>query len=593
MSLRTIVGALTSLMMLTQPAVAASRAPAHASLRTVAEQSGNQRTGRYEEIERLCPAYQQTWPSQVRCFEFGRTPEGRPMLALVASADGLLDAAAAHRAQRPIVLMQGGIHAGEPDGKDAGLLALREMLDGTAAPGALAAATFVFVPVLNVDGHERFGRWNRPNQVGPEEMGWRTTAQNLNLNRDYVKADAPEMQAVLRLLNEWDPILYVDLHVTDGAQFEHDVSYTVSPTHAGDSDVQRNAVAMRDELLQRMRAAGSLPVDFYPSFVRDDDPTSGFAVAIGPKRFSTEYWAARNRIAVLVETHSWKDYPTRVRITRNSIVAMMEMAARDGRKWQQGAQAADERAARVGGTSVALSYENTPHVRTIEFRGYEYTREPSAVSGALLTRYNPKKPQIWRIPLADEVRPAVTVTAPRGGYIVPAGYAQIVADKLAVHGIEFRKLASASAVDAEVFRATNVKYSPTTFEGHTATSVEGQWTRERRNVPAGSLFVPIAQARSLVLMTLLEPKDPDSLLSWGFFSTAFEPKEYMEQYVAEDVAEQMLKNDPALRKEFAQRLEDPAFAHDPAARLGFFYRRHASWDERLNLYPVYRVDAAL
>ena len=122
-----------------QPASAASRAPAHPTLRTVAEQSGNQRTGRYDEVERLCPAYQQTWPNQVRCFEFGRTPEGRPMLALVASADGVLDAAAAHRAQRPIVLMQGGIHAGEIDGKDAGLLALREMLEGNAATGALAA----------------------------------------------------------------------------------------------------------------------------------------------------------------------------------------------------------------------------------------------------------------------------------------------------------------------------------------------------------------------------------------------------------------------------------------------------------------------
>jgi hypothetical protein len=103
-----------------QPAGAASRAPAHPTLRTVAEQSNNLRTGRYDEIERLCPAYQQTWPNQVRCFEFGRTPEGRPMLALVASADGVLDAAAAHRAQRPIVFMQGGIHAGESDGKDAG-----------------------------------------------------------------------------------------------------------------------------------------------------------------------------------------------------------------------------------------------------------------------------------------------------------------------------------------------------------------------------------------------------------------------------------------------------------------------------------------
>ena len=577
------------------PATAASRAPSHPTLRTVAEQSGNQRTGRYDEIERLCPAYQQTWPNQVRCFEFGRTPEGRPMLALVAAADGVLDAAAAHRAQRPIVFMQGGIHAGESDGKDAGLFALREMLDGAAAPGALAAVTFVFVPVLNVDGHERFGRWNRPNQVGPEEMGWRTTAQNFNLNRDYVKADAPEMQAVLRLLNEWDPILFVDLHVTDGAQFEHDVAYNVAPTYVGDDDLRRSAVAMRDELMQRLRDAGSLPLDFYPSFVRDDDPASGFAIAAGSKRFSTEYWAARNRIGVLVETHSWKDYPTRVRITRNSIIAMMEMAARDGRKWLQAAKTADEHSARVGGTSVALTYENTPHNSLIEFRGYEYTREPSAVSGTLLTRYNPKKPQIWRIPLFDELRAGVAVTAPRGGYVVPAAYAQIVGDKLALHHIEFRKLTSASAaVDAEVFRATKVTSSPTTFEGHTTMTLEGQWTRERRAVSAGSLFVPIAQANSLLLMTLLEPKNPDALVSWGFFNTAFERKEYMEAYVAEDVAKEMLKQDPALQKQFAQRLgDDPEFARDPAARLEFFYRRHPSWDERLNLYPVYRVDAAL
>jgi hypothetical protein len=592
MSTRKLFAILASLTICAlQPAAAASRSPAHPTLRTVAEQSGNLRTGRYDEIERLCPAYQQTWPQQVRCFEFGRTPEGRPMLALVASADGVLDAAAAHRAQRPIVLMQGGIHAGESDGKDAGLLALREMLDGKAAPGALAAATLLFVPVLNADGHERFGRWNRPNQVGPEEMGWRTTSQNFNLNRDYVKADAPEMQAVLRLMNEWDPILFVDLHVTDGAQFEHDVSYTVTPTLAGDADLQRNAIAVRDELMQRMRKAGSLPIDFYPQFVRDDDPASGFAVAVGPKRFSIEYWAARNRIGVLVETHSWKDYPTRVRITLNTIIALMEMTARDGRKWQQGAQVADERAARIGGTSVALTYENTPHVQTLEYRGYEYTREPSAVSGALLTRYNPKKPQIWRIPLADEVRPAATVIAPRGGYIVPAAHAKMVGEKLGVHGIEFRKLESASAVDAEVFRATKVTYSTATFEGHTTATLEGQWARERRDVPAGSLFVPIAQARSLMAMTLLEPKDPDALVSWGFFNTAFERKEYMEAYVAEDVAREMLKSDPAVRKEFEQRLStDPEFARSPSARLEFFYRRHSSWDDRYNLYPVYRTE---
>ena len=176
----------------------------------------------------------------------------------------------------------------------------------------------MFVPVFNVDGHERFGRWNRPNQVGPEEMGWRTTAQNLNLNRDYVKADAPEMQAMLRLLNEWDPILYVDLHVTDGAKFEHDVSYNVAPTLAGDADLRAAPVAVRDELMQRMTRRG-LAAARLLSLVRARRRS---AVGLRRRRrrrsaFRQEYWAARNRLGVLVETHSWKDYPTRVRITRN------------------------------------------------------------------------------------------------------------------------------------------------------------------------------------------------------------------------------------------------------------------------------------
>jgi hypothetical protein len=562
------------------------------SLKTLAEQSGNRRTGRYEEVERLCPAYAQQWPGKVRCFEFARTPEGRPMLAMAASSDGLLDASAARAAQRPIVLMQGGIHAGEIDGKDAGLLALREMLEGKVAKDVLARVTLVFVPVLNVDGHERFGRWNRPNQVGPEEMGWRTTAQNFNLNRDYVKADAPEMQAILRLLNEWDPVLYVDLHVTDGAQFEHDVSYNVAPTLAGDDELRARAVAVRDELMQRMRARGSLPLDFYPSFVHDDDPSSGFAAGVGPKRFGTEYWAARNRIGVLVETHSWKDYPTRVAATHDTIIALMEMAARDGRAWSAAAAAADARSAQIGGKQAVLAYENTDHVRTIEFRGYEYAREPSAVSGALLTRYDPTRPQIWRIPLKDQVRPALTVMAPRGGYIVPAAYASWVGEKLRVHGIEFTTLSAGSPSAAmEAFRATKATPAPATFEGRTQMTLEGEWRKEQRAVPAGSLFVPIAQAKSQIAMALLEPREPDSLASWGFFNAAFERKEYMEAYVAEDVARDMLKKDAALKQEFERKLaSDPEFARSPSARLDFFYRRHSSWDEQHNLYPVLRTE---
>ena len=560
---------------------------------TAAEQSGFARTGRYEEVEALCTAFQRAWTDQVRCVEFGRSPENRPMLSLVASSDGALDPAAARARARPVVLMQGGIHGGEIDGKDAGFLALRQILEGAAASGALSRVTLVFVPVFNVDGHERFGRWNRPNQTGPEEMGWRTTAQNINLNRDYVKADAPEMRAMLRLLGEWDPILYADLHVTDGAQFEHDVSITGGPIFDGDDDLRRVRRGLRDELIQRLSAQGSLPLDFYPSFVREDDPTSGFAVTASQARFADGYWTRRNRLSVLVETHSWKDYATRVRVTRNAIVAMVESAAANGAAWLAAARAADERSARIGGSSVALAYTATDHVKTIDFRGYTYTRQPSAISGSLSIRYDPTRPQVWQVPLRDEVRPTITAVAPRGGYIVPAAHAAWVGEKLALHGITSRVLTGVSGeADVEVFRATKTTLGPATFEGRAIRSVEGEWTAERRSVPAGSLFVPVAQAKSALVMTLLEPRGPDSLVSWGFFNASFEPKEYMEAYVAEALGVTMLQTDPKAKDEFERRLrEDPEFARSPSARLEFFYRRHPSWDERLNLYPVMRVQS--
>ncbi|HVJ61510.1 MAG TPA: M14 family metallopeptidase, partial [Tahibacter sp.] len=303
-------------------------------LKTVAEQSGFKKTGRYDEVVALCERFGKAYPDAVRCTEFGRTPEGRPMLALVASRTGALTPEQAREQALPVLLIQGGIHSGEIDGKDAGFLALREALVGRAAKGALAKQVLVFVPVFNIDGHERFGRWNRPNQRGPEEMGWRTTAQNYNLNRDYLKADAPEMRAMLGLINQWDPVAYIDLHVTDGAQFEHDVSIQVEPVYSGDDALRQAGRALRDDTAARLTKQGSLPLTFYPSFVVSDDPASGFADGVPPPRFSTGYLPLRNRFGMLVETHSWKDYPTRVRITRNTIVDVLELTAAHGAQWR-------------------------------------------------------------------------------------------------------------------------------------------------------------------------------------------------------------------------------------------------------------------
>ena len=449
----------------------------------------------------------------------------------------------------------------------------------------------VFVPVFNVDGHERFAAWNRPNQRGPEEMGWRTTAQNYNLNRDYVKADAPEMQAMLRLVNEWDPLAMMDLHVTDGAKFEHDVSIMVEPTEGGDQPLRAVGKAWRDGVIARLAKQGSLPLPFYPSFVENDNPASGFEHGVAQPRFSQSYFSQRNRLGMLVETHSWKDYPTRVRITRNTVLAAAELIAAHGKEWLQQVRAADQRAAKLAGEPVALDYKATATARTIAFRGYEYTRTPSEISGALMTRYDESKPQVWNIPLRDQIVPNHVVAAPGAGYLVPAAHAAWVATKLQQHGIEFRRLEQPMNDELAVFRADKAAFSTQSFEGHQTLSLSGAWKPERRSLAPGALFVPIAQAKARLVMSLLEPQAPDALVAWGEFNTAFERKEYMEDYVAEEVARDMLAKDPALKARFEQRLKDDAdFAKNPTARLEFFARLHSSWDASYNVYPVLRTD---
>lgn len=564
------------------------------SLETTAEKTGFKKTGRYEEVIQLCNDFQKTYPKAVRCVEFGRTPENRPMLALVASRSGSLNLTDAKTKKIPVLLIQGGIHAGEIDGKDAGFLALRDALDAPEEKNWLKHQILIFVPVFNIDGHERFAAWNRPNQNGPEEMGWRTTAQNFNLNRDYAKADTPEMQAMLRLVNEWDPIAYVDLHVTDGAKFQHDISIIVEPVNAGDAQLRAAGLALKNEVLAELKLKGSLPVGFYPSFNVNDDPTSGFTDGVSTPRFSLGYFYLRNRFAMLVETHSWKDYATRVRVTRNTIDAMLRLTAEHGKDWQAIAEQADLRSSKQIGQTQALDYTVSDKTRIINFLGYQYLRTPSDISGQLMTRYDDTKPQIWKLPIRDEIIIGNSEIMP-AAYIVPPAYAALVSAKLQQHGIRYRMIDKAITQAAvETFRADTAKLAAQSVESHQRLAVTGAWKAERGDIVQGSLYVTLNQPKSKLVMALLEAKAPDSLLSWGFFNNAFEQKEYMEDYVAEDVAREMLAKDPALAVAFKKKItEDPEFAKDPQARLQYFYKLHSAWDEELNKYPVMRVREAL
>jgi Zinc carboxypeptidase len=565
---------------------------AQAPLTTASERSNWIRTGRYAEVESLCRDFPKAFPGKVRCETFGTTPEGRPMLALVASADGTLTPAANAKKGRPVVFLQGGIHSGEIDGKDAGFWLLRDVLSGKALSGVLGQVTAVFVPVFNIDGHERFGRNNRPNQVGPEEMGWRVTAQNLNLNRDYVKADAPETGALLTFLHAWNPLLYIDLHVTDGAKFEHDVSLSIEPLNGGPESLRAMGTKLQDALISGLEAQGHLPVTFYPSFIKDDEPLSGFAEGVAPPRFSQNYWAVNGRFGMLVETHSWKPYPHRVKTTRDVLEGALRYVASNGAALQAAVKAADAAAESGQVREVTLTWKATDKSHPIDFRGYAYTYETSPITGQKVVRYDDSKPQVWKVPLFDEVRPDLTVPLPKGGYLVPAAHAAWVEAKLRAHGLRFQRLEKeVPSAEVEAFRATEVKFTPQSYEGRQGLAAKGEWKRETQALPAGSLYVPVSQPGVALVAHLFEPAGLDSLLAWGFFNAHFEQKEYIEDYVLEPFARELLARDAAAKAAWEARMKEPAFAADPRARLRFFYERHPAYDVRLNLYPVFRLDA--
>ncbi len=562
------------------------------ALDTVAERSGFTETGRYDEVEALCAAFPRAFPGKVKCLDFGVTPQGRKMKALVASADGTLEPAQLKQRARPVVMLQGGIHAGEIDGKDAGFWLLRELLQGKAAPGALAKVTLLFVPVFNVDGHERFGPNNRPNQNGPKQMGWRVTAQNLNLNRDYAKAEAPEMISMLGLLQKYDPILYADLHVTDGAKFQPDVAVLIEPQHVGADGLRALGAAAKQTLFAQLVQEGHLPLDFYPQFEKDDEPVSGFHFGIAPPRFSSAYWAHRNRFGVLVETHSWKDYRTRVKTTRDVCEGLLTLAAQHGAEWLKAAAQADDDDAKRAGQPVALTWAPDGAPELVDFPGYAYTRTESEVSGGKWTRYDDAKPELWKVPYTSRVKPALAPNAPKAGYLVGPEDAKWLAPKLALHGIRTTVLNKPLTASLSTFRAEKAAFRADSYEGHQTVSLTGAWKDEPQALAAGALFVPIDQPRAVLLMELLEPNAPDSFASWGFFNTSFERKEYIEPYVIEAAAREMLK-DPKVKAEFDEKLKDPEFKKSPEARLDFFYRRHPSFDPRFGVYPVYRVEQPL
>lgn len=559
------------------------------------EKSGFLETGRYAEAVSFCNELAKR-SKRAKVVKYGVSPQGREMVALILSEnpDGVWKGKPGDGRKKPVIFVQNGIHSGEIEGKDACLMLAREIALPTRQPryaagieNILKRADLVILPVLSVDAHERMSPYNRINQNGPKEMGWRVTAQNLNLNRDYVKADAMEMRAELVLINKLDPDFFIDNHTTDGGDWQYVVQYDVPLYPSISQPVVDWSVKYLDAVLPQVDGDGFLTAPYFGGISQTAESPTIRSDVFGP-RYSTSYMSLRGTPSLLVETHVLKDYKTRV----------MGTLSANRRTWEYCASESDglleaRRAARAEGRSVRPGTEAALGARVGSgsvpwiYKGYEYRPYQSDVTGGQIpawTKTKVEKAGKWM----NTFEPTGLVKVP-ALYVVPQEMKETIA-LLNLHGVESWAAESDRRAEATVTLFDQVTFATAPFEGRFMPRYKAIEKVLPVTVKKGDVIVSTAQPLWRLVIHLLEPSAVDSLVNWGFFNGFFEQKEYAESYAMEPYARKMLESDPRLKAEFEKKLaEDADFAKNPGARLDWFFQRSPYFDERLNRYPIVKM----
>ncbi|WP_108945152.1 M14 family metallopeptidase [Shewanella halifaxensis] len=513
----------------------------------------------------------------------GKSPQGREIWMIVASKEGASDARALSRNDKPTLLVQAGIHSGEIDGKDAGMMLLRDIVFNGKAQ-LLDNANLLFVPIFSVDGHERASEFNRVNQRGPVNMGWRTTAQNLNLNRDYAKADTPEMQHMLRAINIWQPDLYIDVHVTDGIDYQYDVTFGYNLAQGNSPSIYNWLEnSYRPQVEAALTEQGHVPGPLV--FAMDNtDITKGMSLWNASPRFSNGYGDARHLPTILIENHSLKPYKQRVLGTYVMLEASLKSIANDSTKLTSAIQQDKYRYS----PRLTLSWQQELQAQGWDFKGIGYTLEQSAISGNEIVRWNGEPVLYKNLPVIGGTKADISVSRP-AAYYIPAQWQQVI-ERLSVHGIRMTTLSKGVEQTVQQYQFSAPQFANKDYEGRQRVKATVQSQQIKMELPAGTIRVDTKQPLGDLAILLLEPQSPDSLFQWGFFNPIFTRTEYIENYAVEPLAQQMLDNDPALQAEFNQALKDEAFAADPKARLRWFYQRSPYYDSHYLKYPVVRAN---
>ena len=524
--------------------------------------------------------------SKILMKEMGMTDAGYPLHLVMVSNDGKFDPALWHSQHKIVMLINNGIHPGEPDGIDASMMLVRDIINNKIhLPGNVALG---IIPVYNIGGALNRGSFSRANQEGPVEYGFRGNSQNLDLNRDFTKHDSKDSRSFVQIFHYLDPEIQVDNHVSDGADYQYTMTLVATQYEKLGSGLGNWFKEIFEPALFKNMAAKHQEMSPYVNF-ETDAPETGMVQFYDSPRYSSGYAALFQTISFMPETHMLKPFADRVRATYQLMQTMIDEAS-----LYAGAiigQRKKERERVITETEFALGWKpDTTRYSTITFKGYEQAFTNSTVTGLRRMYYDRTRPFTKQVKYLNVYAPEKIVSRP-AAYIIPQGWWNVI-DLLKLNTVQMRQFKNDTVMDVGYYHINDYKSSTRLFEKHHRnTDVNVSELHGRLKFLKGDYYIPLDQPANRYLVEMLEPTGDDSFFSWNFFDAVLQQKEGYSDYRWEEVAVQVLKNDLSLQQRLeSKKRSDPKFAADASAQLYFIYV-NSPWYEPAHLrYPVFRVE---
>lgn len=523
---------------------------------------------------------------QVELKEYGTTDSGFPLHLAILSKNRDFSAADIRSDKKCVLFINNAIHAGEPCGVDATMMLFRDWSNNKKMQEHLKNVVVVTIPFYNIGGGLNRGAYSRANQVGPHEHGFRGNAKNLDLNRDFIKADSKNAQTFNQIFNEWQPDVFIDNHTSNGADYQYVITMIATQKDKLDADL---SLYLQEEMLPDLYTGMKRSnYEMTPYVFARNTPDEGIAGFLDLPRYSSGYAALYHSLSFISETHMLKPYEDRVKSTYFFMENMIKQMNRDNKKIKALRAKAIENAKTKTQFEVNWTLD-LEQKDSILFKGYEAKYKPSGISGLDRLYYDRNEPYEKYIPFFNTYKSTATVNKP-AAYIIPQAYNEVI-ERLHWNGVKMQRLSKDVVLEVEMYRIDDYETRQFAYEGHynhynVKTVIEDKQWQYRK----GDYVVFTQQNSDRYIVETLEPQAADSYFNWNFFDGILMQKEYFSSYVFEDTALEILNNNPTLKAALeAKKAEDEEFAKSARAQLDFVYKRSPYYEATHNLYPVGRL----